>query len=73
MIEATSLLSDLAEMQSKHTRSQKYSFTNLFTKIQNQTLIEYNSNDPDENDEEKKEPIDIEFTEQKLILKWYWL
>ena len=29
------------------------------------TLIKYNSNSSEENDEEEKEPIDIEFTEQK--------
>ena len=29
------------------------------------TLIKYNSNNLEENDEEKKEPITIEFTEQK--------
>ena len=28
-------------------------------------LIKYNSNNLEENDEEEKEPIDIEFTEQK--------
>ena len=40
------------------------------------TLIKYNSNNLKENEEEEKEPIDIEFTEQKQILKlWkcYWL
>ena len=30
-----------------------------------QTLIKYNSNNPEENDEEEKEPINIELTEQK--------
>ena len=35
------------------------------TKTVSKNLIEYNSNDLVENDEEEKEPIDIEFTEQK--------
>ena len=29
------------------------------------TLIKYNSNNLEENDEKEKDPIDIEFTEQK--------
>ena len=29
------------------------------------TLIKYNSNSLEENDEEEKEPIDLEFAEQK--------
>ena len=29
------------------------------------TLIKYNSNNLEENDEEEKEPIDLKFTEQK--------
>ena len=29
------------------------------------TLIKYNSNSMEENDEEEKEPIDLEFTKQK--------
>ena len=32
------------------------------------TLIKYNSNDLKENNKEEKEPINIEFTEQKQIL-----
>ena len=37
------------------------------------TLIKYNNL---EENEEEKEPIDIEFTEQKQIMKWwkcYWI
>ena len=30
------------------------------------TLIKYNNNNLDENDEEEKVPINIEFTEQKI-------
>ena len=32
------------------------------------TLIKYNSNNLEENDEEEKEPINIEFTEENQIL-----
>ena len=32
------------------------------------TWIKYNSNNSEENDEEEKEPINIELTEQKQIL-----
>ena len=32
------------------------------------TLIKYNNNNLEENDEEEKEPINIELTEQKQIL-----
>ena len=59
---------------------------NIFHKILatglsvSKTLIKYNSNSLEENEEEEeeeeKEAIDIEFTEQKQILKWwkcYWL
>ena len=31
-----------------------------------ETLIKYNSNNLEENDEEEKEPINIELTEQKI-------
>ena len=32
------------------------------------TIIKYNSNNLEENDEEENEPINIEFTEQNQIL-----
>ena len=40
------------------------------------TLIKYNSNRLEKNDEDEKEPIDIELTEQSTDPKWwkyYWL
>ena len=46
-----------------------YSIKNLPTeRPASKTFIKYNSNDLEENDEEEKEPIDIELTEQKQIL-----
>ena len=69
VIKFTLELSDLAVMQSKHTMS------HIFHKIMAtglsvaKTLIKYNnSNNLEENNEEEKEPIDIEFTDQKQIL-----
>ena len=38
--------------------------------------IKYNSNSLEENDEEEREPINIELTEQNIVLVWwkcYWL
>ena len=33
------------------------------------TLIEYSSNSSEKNDEEEKEPIDIELLSKKMVLK----
>ena len=62
-MEVTLKLSDLVEMQSKHT-----CFIYFIKKLASglpvaKNLIEYNCNDLEENEE--KEPINIELTEQK--------
>ena len=63
-MEVTSELFDLVVMQSKHTRSHILHQKNLTTGLPvAKTLIWYNSYKLEENDEEEKEPIDIEFTE----------
>ena len=65
MKEITSKLSDLVVMQSKHTKSYIFHKKNFTPDLPvSKTLIEYNTNSSEENEEEK-EPIDIEFTEQK--------
>ena len=52
-------------MQSKHTMS-CILFKNLATGLPVlKTLIKYNNNSLEENDEKEKEPIDLEFVEQK--------
>ena len=65
MMEVTLELSDLVVMQSKHTiliNSIKVLATGRPVA---KTLIKYNSNSFEVNDEEEKEPINIELTEQK--------
>ena len=65
-MEITSKLSDLVVMQSKHTRSYLFHKKKLANDLlASQNLIGYNSNDLEENEEEEKETIYIEFTEQK--------
>ena len=65
MMEITSELSDPVVMQSKHTMS-IYSIKILATgKPVAKILIKYNSNRLEENDEEEKEPINIELTNKK--------
>ena len=65
MMEVTSKLFDLVVMQYKHTMS--YIFYKILAtgwpvaKI----LIKYNNNNLEENDEEEKEPINIELTDKK--------
>ena len=64
-MEVTLELSDLVVMQSKHTiliNSIKVLATGRPVA---KTLIKYNSNSFEVNDEEEKEPINIELTEQK--------
>ena len=58
-------LSDLLVMQSKHTMS--HIFHKIFAtgRLVAKTLIKYNNNNLEENDEEVKEPINIELTVQK--------
>ena len=58
MVEVTLELSDPGVMQSKHTIS------HIFHK----TLIKYNCNRLEENDEEEKESIDIELIDKKIII-----
>ena len=64
-MEVTLELSDPVVMQSKHTIY--YVFRkNLAAGLPvAKTLIKYNSNSLEENDEEEKEPINIEFNEEK--------
>ena len=58
-------MSDLVVMQSKHTMSCIFHLKKLATGFPiSKTLIKYNSNSLDENNEIEKEPIDIELTEQ---------
>ena len=67
MKEITLELSDPVVMQSKHTMSCIF-LKNLATgRLVAKTLIKYNNN-LEENDEEEKDPINIELTEQKQIL-----
>ena len=68
-MEVTLELSDPVVMQYKHTISYIFHKKNLTTGLPiAKTLIKYNSNNLEENDEEEKEPINIELTEQKQIL-----
>ena len=61
-------MSDLVVMQQKHTMSR------IFHKILAtglpvaKTFIKYNSNNLGANDEEEKEPINIELTDKKNII-----
>ena len=65
-MEVTSQLSDLVVMQSK-THNVCIFHKNLATwRAVAKTLIKYNSNNFEENDEEEKEPINIELCEQKI-------
>ena len=58
-------LLDLVVMQSKHTM-QIYSIKKLATgRSVSKTLIKCNNNS-EENDDEEKEPINIDLTEQKI-------
>ena len=67
-MEIVSELPDLVEMQSKHTMSYIL-HKNLATGLPiAKALIKYNSNSLEQIDEEEKEPINIELTEQKQIL-----
>ena len=70
MIEFTSELSDPVIMQSKRTMSHILHKKNLATGHSvAKTLIKYNNrNRLEENDEEEKERINIEFTEQTRSL-----
>ena len=68
MMEITLELSDPVVMQ-ENTQCLVYSIKNFATgRPVSKTLIEYYSNNLDENDEEEKEPINIELTDQKQIL-----
>ena len=60
--------SDSVVMQKKHTMSRIFykNFGNW--KASCKILIKYNSNNLDENNEEEKESINIEFTEENQIL-----
>ena len=62
-MEVTLELSDSEVMQSKHTMSCIFykNFCNWSSSCQN--FNKYNSNGSEENDEEEKESINIEFTE----------
>ena len=64
-MEVTSELSDPVVMQSKHTMSRIFhkNFGNWKTSWK--ALIKYKGNRLEENDEEEKEPINTELTEQK--------
>ena len=64
-MEVTVELSGPVVMQQKHTMFHNF-LKILVTGLHvARTLIEYSSNSLEENDEEEKEPIDIESTEQK--------
>ena len=56
---------DLVVMQSKHTLSLNFIKFLVTGGPITKTLIKYNSNSLEENDEKEKEPIDLEFAEQK--------
>ena len=64
-MEVTLELSDLVAMQSKHTMSHIFHKILATGHLVAKTLIKYNSNNSEENDEEEKESINIEFTKQK--------
>ena len=65
VMEVTLELSDIVAMQSKHTMSHMYFIKTLATDLPvSKTLIEYNNN-LEENNEEEKDLINIELTEQK--------
>ena len=65
-MEVTLELSDLVVMQSKYTISHILDLKKLVTGLSvAKNLIEYNSKNSEENEEEK-EPIYIEFTVQKV-------
>ena len=68
MMEVTLELSDPVVMQSKCTMFRLFhkNFGNWSSSCQN--FIKYNSNNLEEIDEEKKEPINIELTEENQIL-----
>ena len=65
-MEVTLKLSDLVGMQSKRTNL-IYIFHKSFGKWSSscQNFNQYNNNNLEEKDEEEKQPINIEFTEQK--------
>ena len=68
-MEFTKELSDLVVMKSKWTMSRIFRKNKLATGFSvAKTLIEYNSNCSEENEEERM-PIYIELTEQKKVLK----
>ena len=62
-------LSDLVVMQYKHAVSHIFHKILATDRLVSKTLIKYNSNISEENEEDEKEPIDIEFTEQKAGLE----
>ena len=65
MMEIILELSDSVVMQSKHTMSHIFHKKLTTGRPVAKTLIKYSRNNFRENDKEEKEPIEIEFTEQK--------